>query len=125
MISSYTHKEHFAFYSPSPSLGGTDVVSVGTASSNPLFIDHPSLCSVELLLFEKFDGGTEARTPNPMRTHGSPWIISPGHYRSCYPAVETGGGDSQPTSTPPINVVMAQPYRTTPPAWPIVHRVPA
>src|SRR5260370_42475212 len=92
MISSYTHKEHFAFYSPSPSLGGTDVVSVGTASSNPLFIDHPSLCSVELLLFEKFDGGTEARTPNPMRTHGNPWIISPGHYRSCYPAVETGGG---------------------------------
>ena len=38
--------------------------------------------------FEKFDGGREDRTLNPMRAHGNPRIISPGHYRSCYPAVE-------------------------------------
>ena len=28
-----------------------------------------------------FDGGTEGRTLNRMRTHANPRIISPGHYR--------------------------------------------
>ncbi len=41
---------------------------------------------------KNFDGGTEARTPNPIRTHGNPRITSPGHHRSCYPAVEYAGG---------------------------------
>ena len=70
-------------------LGGKHVVSVGTASSTPLSIHLPSLCSVDLLLFENFVGGTENQTLNRVRTHANPRIISPGHYHSCYPAVES------------------------------------
>jgi hypothetical protein len=56
---------------------------------------------VGFLLFEKFDGGREGRTLNPIRVHGSARIINPGHYRSCYPAVEDwqGRGDLNPRAS--------------------------
>jgi hypothetical protein len=88
MIRLLANKSISLFIRPSLPLGGVHVVIVGHRELWHSTYSFPFL----FVLFEKFDGGREDRTLNPMRVHGNARIINPGHYRSCYPAVEDWQG---------------------------------